>query len=71
MPKVNSTAIKSVRRTFMGRTRVTFHGHKGGPSRVYVIDAPDNVYRTLRDSRSVGSTYNALVKGQYPTRRIR
>lgn len=66
MPKVNSTAIKSIRRTGLNRFRIRFHG-----DRVYLVKAPGSVYNQLRNARSVGQTYNYKVKGNYPTRLVK
>lgn len=67
MPKVNSTAIQSIRPKALGGVRVKFHG-----GRVYDYEGVDrDLYRRLRDSRSVGVTYNREVKGQFPVRRVR
>lgn len=67
MPKVNSTAIKSVSPKLLGGIRIRFHN--GG---VYDYEGVTRTeYRRLRDSRSVGVTYNREVKGQYPVRKVR
>jgi hypothetical protein len=67
MPKVNSTAIKSVSPKLLGGIRVKFHN--GG---VYDYEGVSRVvYKSLRDSRSVGVTYNREIKGQFPVRKVR
>lgn len=67
MAKVNSTAIRSVSPKLLGGIRVRFHS-----GNVYDYEGVSRtVYRSLRDSRSVGVTYNREVKGRFPVRRVR
>ena len=67
MPKVNSTAIERVRLLpAPNKFRIRFHG-----GREYDIEAPRDVYRRLRHSRSVGTTYATEIRGRFPTERVR
>lgn len=65
MPKVNSTAIASVRPSIGG---VVVRFHNGGRYRYDGV--PFRTYRRLRRSESVGVTYNREVKGQYPSTKL-
>lgn len=64
MPKVNSTAIKSVR---YRRGGVVVEFHESG---IYRYDAPRSVAKMLRRSRSVGVDYNRHLKGQFPCQKV-
>jgi len=66
MPRVNSTAIARVR-PLPGPKGFRIRFHSGDE---YEVDAPRVVYKRLRNSRSVGTTYNSEVRGQYPTRKV-
>jgi hypothetical protein len=62
MPRTNSTAIARVRPGIGDKFTVTFHTGES-----YEIEAPREVYRSLRHARSVGAHYNQNIRGKYPT----